>query len=185
MASEPAQTLLQALCLLGFGIVLVSTFLINHFELFGLRQVYLYLRGAQHEEVGFRTPFVYKLLRHPLMLGFIIAFWATLSIGGVVASMNSMWAAPEIEHALHSYEVDEAVGAGYGEAVAAAIRNDQVAVNGIVQVEILAFAAGEKEREALSSDFDAFHRVDIVEIYRPAIFPGCAINRHLQGRLCA
>jgi hypothetical protein len=48
--------------------VLLTTFLINHFELFGLRQVYLYLRAAEHKEVGFRKPFVYKLLRHPLLL---------------------------------------------------------------------------------------------------------------------
>jgi len=54
--------------------VLVSTFLINHFDLFGLRQVFLY---KEYTYLGFRTPFVYKFLRHPIMLGFIIAFWAT------------------------------------------------------------------------------------------------------------
>lgn len=71
------RTILWALFAFGWALVLLTTFLINHFELFGLRQVYLYWRGAQHDEVGFRTPFVYKFLRHPLMLGFIIAFWAT------------------------------------------------------------------------------------------------------------
>ncbi len=75
--SEPAQIVLKSLCLLGFGIVLVSTFLINHFDLFGLRQVWLYFIGKKYESLPFRTPFFYKYVRHPLYLGFMIAFWST------------------------------------------------------------------------------------------------------------
>ncbi len=71
------RSVLQAFFFLGWGMVLVSTFLINHFDLFGLRQVYLYQRGEQYEDVGFKTRFLYKVVRHPIMLGFIIAFWAT------------------------------------------------------------------------------------------------------------
>ena len=68
---------LQALFAIGWMIVLLSTFMINHFDLFGLRQVYLYGRGIEGRELNFTTRAFYKFVRHPIMLGFIIAFWAT------------------------------------------------------------------------------------------------------------
>ena len=71
------RSALNALFWLGWGMVLVSTFLINHFDLFGLRQVYLRLRGEEYTPVTFQKRTLYKFLRHPIMLGFLIAFWAT------------------------------------------------------------------------------------------------------------
>ena len=62
---------------LGWLIVLLSTFMIGHFELFGLSRVFLHLRGEAESAASFKTPGFYKYVRHPIMLGFLIAFWAT------------------------------------------------------------------------------------------------------------
>ena len=62
---------------LGWLMVLISTFLINHFELFGLQQAWFHLRGRDAPPARFRQPLFYKWVRHPMMLGFFFAFWAT------------------------------------------------------------------------------------------------------------
>lgn len=77
VGSPLGQALLYGAFAFGWGLVLVSTFLINHFDLFGLRQVWLELLGKPYRPVPFRTPVLYRYVRHPLYLGWFFAFWAT------------------------------------------------------------------------------------------------------------
>lgn len=75
--SGPAALAIWTVFALGWATVLTSTFLINHFDLFGLKQVWDYRRRHEPPPPDFRTPLFYKVVRHPIYLGFIMAFWAT------------------------------------------------------------------------------------------------------------
>jgi methanethiol S-methyltransferase len=75
-----AAWLLTGMYWLGWLIVLASTFMIDHFDLSGLRQAFFALRGKEAPAHSFRAPLLYKIVRHPIMLGFLLAFWATPSM---------------------------------------------------------------------------------------------------------
>jgi methanethiol S-methyltransferase len=76
--TDPVATgVLYAVFALGWGVLLAATFLINHFELFGLAQVWRFARGIEVAPPKFRTPGLYRWVRHPIYLGFLLAFWAT------------------------------------------------------------------------------------------------------------
>jgi methanethiol S-methyltransferase len=77
VGNSAAVAVLNVVFWLGWAVLLISTFLINHFELFGLHQVFARLTGRSLPAPEFRTPLFYRYVRHPIYLGFLLAFWAT------------------------------------------------------------------------------------------------------------
>jgi methanethiol S-methyltransferase len=87
--SGAGRAVLWTLFALGWGLVLVSTFMISHAHLFGVKQVHQYWRRQEAALPGFQTPGLYRYLRHPIMAGFLIAFWATpvMTVGHLVFAL--------------------------------------------------------------------------------------------------
>jgi protein-S-isoprenylcysteine O-methyltransferase Ste14 len=75
--SPAGRAAMHALFAAGLLLVLVATFVINHFDLFGLRQVWLHLKGRPYRKLIFTTPILYRVVRHPLYVGWLVTFWAT------------------------------------------------------------------------------------------------------------
>jgi len=86
-----AQVAMYGVFGLGWATILFTTMLLNHFDLFGLRQVWLYFRGRPYTDLEFDTPSLYKMCRHPLYVGWLMAIWATptMSIAHLVFAMSS------------------------------------------------------------------------------------------------
>lgn len=109
-----ARTLLWTLYALGWGIVLLSTFLISHFDLFGLRQVLARARDRRYVEPAFQQPLLYRLVRHPIMVGFLIAFWAApdMSVGRLLfAAVTSAYIVVAVRFEEH--DLRRQLGASY------------------------------------------------------------------------
>jgi protein-S-isoprenylcysteine O-methyltransferase Ste14 len=90
--SAAGVQLLWAVFWLGWAILLLSTFLLNHFELFGLRQIFARAAGRELPEPEFRTPLLYRYVRHPIYLGFLLGFWAApvMTAGHLLFALGAM-----------------------------------------------------------------------------------------------
>ncbi len=90
--NEMLGNVLIAVSLLGFGLLLAASFLINHFELFGLQQVYMHAKGTSVGPIAFKSPGLYKLVRHPIYLGFLIFAWVTpvMTVGHLLFAAGSL-----------------------------------------------------------------------------------------------
>ena len=111
--SESAAIVLDVLCASGWLLVLVSTFLINHFDLFGLRQIWLYLTRTAYTPLAFKTPGPYRLVRHPLYVGWLFAFWPT----PVMTATHLLFAVATTAYILIAIQLEERdLVAGLGDA---------------------------------------------------------------------
>jgi methanethiol S-methyltransferase len=90
--NELLGKVLVAVSLLGFAMLLVASFLINHFELFGLQQVYMHVKGASASPIAFKSPGLYKLVRHPIYVGLLIFAWVTpvMTVGHLLFATGSL-----------------------------------------------------------------------------------------------
>ena len=116
VAWQPGRIVVWTLFGLGWAIVLASTFMINHFELFGLKQVFAAWKARPAVETGFRTTLLYRVVRHPLMLGFLIAFWAapTMTAGHLLfAAVMTGYILLALQ--LEEHDLTAALGARYAE----------------------------------------------------------------------
>ncbi len=90
--NEMLAKVLVAVSLAGFGMLFVASFLINHFELFGLQQVYQHAKGTTASPIAFKSPGLYKLVRHPIYVGFLIFAWVTpvMTVGHLLFAAGSL-----------------------------------------------------------------------------------------------
>ena len=115
--NETISTLVIVLFFMGWLIVFFSTFMINHFELFGLEQIYNNLKNKSSKPLTFTTRFFYGIVRHPIMLGFIIAFWATpiMTVGHLFfAIMTTVYIYIAVKY-LEEKDLREFIGEAYDE----------------------------------------------------------------------
>jgi protein-S-isoprenylcysteine O-methyltransferase Ste14 len=114
--NSAGRGILWALFFAGWAIVLISSFAIDHFDLFGLRQVWMFYRGIEPGEAPFSERSLYRWVRHPLMLGFIVAFWAapTMSQGRLLfAVVTTVWILIAIQ--IEERDLIDALGEPYGQ----------------------------------------------------------------------
>jgi protein-S-isoprenylcysteine O-methyltransferase Ste14 len=103
VGSAPGRLTLEILYVCGWLTVLITTFLINHFDLFGLRQVWLHLLGRTYTEIGFRTPGPYRYVRHPLYVGWLLMFWSA----PVMTSAHLVFAIATTTYILVAIQLEE------------------------------------------------------------------------------
>lgn len=91
VTAPAAELAIGAVFWVGWIIVLLGSFMINHFDLFGLRQVYLNLVGRRYQPIEFQVGWLYRYVRHPLMFGFLLAFWAapTMTVGHLLFALGA------------------------------------------------------------------------------------------------